>query len=184
MLGTAIIVDDFYSNPKEVRQFALSQDFDVLGNFPGARTKPFIDDGIKDTFSKIIAPFGGKITDFQDQFTGSFQYATANDRSWIHSDKFCDWAAVVYLTPNAPLSSGTALFKHKKSGSLSTPYGLDPHAADGIDKTKWDMVDSFGNLFNRLVLYRARNYHISLDYFGTCKENCRLFQVFFFNTEF
>jgi hypothetical protein len=46
------------------------------------------------------------------------------------------------------------------------------------------MVDRFGNLFNRLIMYRADNYHMSLDYFGSNKENGRLFQVFFFNTEF
>lgn len=51
------------------------------------------------------------------------------------------------------------------------------------DITKWDMVDRFGNLFNRLILYRADNFHVSLDYFGKDLNDGRLFQVFFFNTE-
>jgi hypothetical protein len=45
------------------------------------------------------------------------------------------------------------------------------------------MVDRFGNLFNRMIMYRADNYHMSLDYFGNNKENGRLFQVFFLSTE-
>ena len=54
---------------------------------------------------------------------------------------------------------------------------------DSQDYTKWEMVDKIGNVFNRLILYRSNNFHVSLDYFGTNKENGRLFQVFFFNTE-
>ena len=45
------------------------------------------------------------------------------------------------------------------------------------------MVDRVGNVFNRLIMYRADNYHVSLDYFGKDMHDGRLFQVFFFNTE-
>ncbi len=34
MLVNSIIIDDFYSNPYEVREFALEQEFFVEGNFP------------------------------------------------------------------------------------------------------------------------------------------------------
>ena len=36
MRQNIIIVDDFYNNPDQVREFALSQEFDVTGNYPGA----------------------------------------------------------------------------------------------------------------------------------------------------
>ena len=36
-----IIIDNFYSNADAVREFALKQDFNVKGNYPGARTKSF-----------------------------------------------------------------------------------------------------------------------------------------------
>ena len=51
------------------------------------------------------------------------------------------------------------------------------------DVTKWDLVDRIGNVYNRLIMYRADNYHVSLDYFGRDMYDGRLFQVFFFNTE-
>jgi hypothetical protein len=54
---------------------------------------------------------------------------------------------------------------------------------DFQDYTKWDLFDVIGNRFNRLAMYRGDFYHASLDYFGTNKENGRLFQLFFFNTE-
>jgi hypothetical protein len=48
----------------------------------------------------------------------------------------------------------------------------------------WEEVDRFGNIYNRLVLYRGNLYHASVDYFGTTPEDGRLFQTFFFNTEY
>jgi hypothetical protein len=58
-----------------------------------------------------------------------------------------------------------------------------PSGDDMQDYTKWEMVDRVGNIFNRLIMYRADNYHVSLDYFGKDINDGRLFQVFFFNTE-
>ena len=51
------------------------------------------------------------------------------------------------------------------------------------DITKWTKVDEIGNVFNRLILFNSTKYHMSMDYFGTTKEDGRLFQVFFFSTE-
>ena len=49
--------------------------------------------------------------------------------------------------------------------------------------TKWELVDRLANKYNRLVLYRADHFHMSLDYFGQDLYDGRLFQTFFFNTE-
>lgn len=114
----------------------------------------------------------------------------ATDRSWIHADSTTDWAGVCYLTPDAPLSSGTGLFRHKNTGRSRYDYKTEkPEDAQEAwdecqDMTKWEMVDRVGNVFNRLILYRADNFHVSLDYFGKDIYDGRLFQVFFFNTEY
>lgn len=186
-----IIVDDFYKNPDEVRTFALSQEFSQLGNYPGQRTKPFLAENVKNSIQEIIRPHAGEITWWGDDSTGSFQYTTAVDRSWIHSDDTTDWAAVLYLTPDAPLSSGTGLFRHKETGirrwrSSEHPDEVNANSPANMhsqDVTKWEMVDRIGNIYNRMILYRGDLFHVSLDYFGSDKENGRLFQVFFFNTE-
>jgi hypothetical protein len=192
MLVNSLIIDDFYDNPEEVREFALEQDFNVSGNYPGMRTKPFLNDDIVESLGNILRPFAGEITWWGGEYTGSFQYTTAEDRSWIHSDSYTDWAAVLYLTPDAPVTAGTGIFRHKKTGLMTWDY--ESHKNDEYDPTspqqtakdytKWDMVDRFGNVFNRMVLYRAQNFHVSLDYFGTDINDGRLFQVFFFNTEY
>lgn len=186
----SITISDFYNNVDEVRKFALSQEFSVSGNFPNLRTKNFIDDGIKKTIQDIIRPTSGEVTWWGDEYTGAFQYTTANDRSWIHVDN-TDWAGVCYLTPDAPLSGGTGLFRNKatkrriwneKNKMYEEPLSND--AVDYYDMTQWELVDRIGNLYNRLILYRGDLYHTSLDYFGKNLETGRLFQTFFFNTEF
>ena len=179
-----IVIDEFYNNPNDVREFALAQEFDVTGNWPGNRTKTFINESTKETIQKILQDIAGNVTDWQanDGYTGCFQLTTSRDRSWIHADSYNTWAGVLYLTPDAPLSGGTGIFRYKKTGSMMED-GTD---LSGVtqDMTKWELVDRVGNVYNRLVLYRGNNYHMSLDYFGKDKEDGRLFQLFFITTEY
>ena len=184
MMLNAFVVDGFYDNPDEVRAFALGQDFNVTGNFPGARTKSFNNDSVFNVLQSIVGPHAGKINYFPEDYNGAYQITTARDRSWIHADNGTKWAGVVYLTPNAPLSSGTGFFKHKASGLTWSADGKGDWNNDSQDMTKWELVDRVGNVYNRLVLYRGNNYHMSLDYFGKDKEDGRLFQLFFITTEY
>lgn len=190
----SLIIDGFYNNVDDVRQFALSQEFGVKGNYPGQRTISFADDGIKGFLGNILRPHAGEITVWNtDEYNGAYQYTTQYERSWIHSDGWNTWAGVVYLTPNAPLSGGTGIFRHKETGLTYAPRLEDGSinnelmnviGRDSQDMTKWDLVDRLANVYNRLVLYRGDLFHQSLDYFGTDKYNGRLFQTFFFSTEF
>lgn len=175
-----LIIDNFYENPDSVRNYALSQDFSVKGNYPGSRTKPYLPDDVKSCIEYWMA-FAGPVTHwFEDQgYTGAFQLATAQDRTWIHADHHNVWAGVCYLTPDAPFTGGTALYRHKETGE----FRRTNKDHDGYDYTKWDQFDRIGNKYNRLIIYRGDLFHASLDYFGNSKETGRLFQTFFFNTE-
>lgn len=183
MKTNVIVIDNFYSNPDGVRNFALSQEFAQRGNYPGARTKSFLNDSTKDTLQTILRNAGGLITNWNesDGLSGSFELATAKDRSWIHTDHYNTWAGVVYLTPDAPLSGGTGLFRYKKNGA-STADQLESYEAQ--DYTKWELADVIANRYNRLALYRSNQFHTSLDYFGSDLHTGRLFQLFFLTTEF
>lgn len=183
MRTNVIIVDDFYSNPDSVRDFALQQEFKVQGNFPGSRTVSFLNDSVKETLQTVVWNAGGEITEWnaRDGLTGSFEIATAANRSWIHTDHYNTWAGVCYLTPDAPISGGTGLFMHKKTGARMA-HELESYESQ--DMTKWEMVDRIGNRYNRLVLYRSDLFHTSLDYFGSDLQTGRLFQLFFFTTQF
>ena len=54
----------------------------------------------------------------------------------------------------------------------------------GGHKRLYRLIDFKRNKYNRIVLYRGNLYHASLDYFGNNYQNGRLFQTFFFNTEY
>jgi len=190
---SAYIIDDFYSDVDVVREFALQQDFSVRGNYPGPRTQTFLNDSMKNTIESIVKPMYGSVTYWsEEQYTGAYQYTTSRDRSWIHADQTTKWAAVCYLTPNAPLSAGTGLFKHKPTGCTMAPKNEDGTYnqellkeiyKDSQDMTKWELVDRLANVYNRLVMYRGDHFHMSLDYFGQDLYDGRLFQTFFFDTE-
>ena len=188
----AYIIDNFYTDVDDVREFALKQDFSVRGNYPGPRTQQFLNDSIKETINNIVSPNWGNVIEWGDEYTGSYQFTISRDRSWIHADQTTKWAGVCYLTPDAPLSGGTGIFRHKATGLTEAPRHADGSYDQGLmdiigndaqDMTKWELVDRFANVYNRLIIYRGDKFHMSLDYFGQDKYDGRLFQTFFFNTE-
>jgi len=182
MQPNIIVIDDFYSNPDLVRNFALTQEFNVRGNYSGVRTTSFLTEDVKEIIQKIIIGHSGKITEWfsQDGFSGSFHLDTASDQRFISTDQLNTWAGVCYLTPNAPLSGGIGIYRHRSTGE----YVPTTNSYESQDITKWELVDNIGNKYNRLVLYRSDKFHANMDYFGSTSHDGRLFQVFYFNTEF
>ena len=183
-----IVIDDFYNNPDDVRNFALSQEFSIRGNYPGLRTKSFLNDSHKDIINSLVSYAGGGVTDWLldengDGYTGAFQICTSEDRTWIHSDYNDMWAGVCYLTTDAPISGRTALYMYKETKRRSSIDNID-YREDARDYTKWEVVDRIGNIYNRLILYPGNLYHASMDYFGKDLHSGRLFQTFFFNTRY
>lgn len=178
-----IVVDEFYTNPIEVRKFALIQDFNVLGNYPGFRSKSLLTESTRNTIQNIIFPHGGQIIDWKVDnggYTGAYQYCTANDSTWIHADIYNIWSGVCYLSPEAPLNSGTAFYMHKQTYQR---YYTD-NFFDGSNYDDWEQTDYVANVFNRLVLFKGCMFHASKNYFGSNKLDSRLIQTFFFDTEY
>ena len=188
--NTLWIVDNFYQNPHEVREFALAQDYHIGGigrGYIGNRThEQFLFPGLKLRFEQIM---GRKITKWEEWgMNGRFQYCWSGQPQVWHTD--CQmWGGMIYLTPNAPYDHGTAMYANKKNGARNyTMEGWDESWKDvpgdcHLDGAPFEPVDVAGNVFNRLVIFDAKNIHSSAGYFGTVKENCRLWQMFFFDTE-
>lgn len=192
MRQSMYIVDDFYNNPDEVRAHALTKHYFKAGhgNYPGLRTDP-VEAVEREYLRQFIQHniLGQEITYFPDEANTAFQYTTENDRSWIHHDA-TTWAGVLYLTPDAPPETGTAIFRHRESKvswwnpeDESTEYNFTEGLANPMDNDLWEPITQVSNVYNRLVIYRGNLYHSSMKPgFGDCKENGRLFQTFFFNT--
>lgn len=182
-----ISVDNFYSEPDKVREIALQQEFNPdIRYHKGKRTsKKFIAEGTKQVFEGLI---GKKITNWVNyEYNGIFQYCTAEDPLVYHSD-MQTYAAAVYLTPNAPVETGTSFFRSKEYPSIRKCHVDDSNYNDVFrggfyDKTKFELVDTIGNVYNRLVMWDARLIHSATQYFGTNINDSRLFHLFFFDIE-
>jgi len=173
-----IIVDNFYEEPDLVRDFALTREYVVQGNYPGYRTVSYATIELRDRIEKIVSPFA-KISHFDigpNTYNGAFQYTTQDGKSWIHQDETTDWGGIIYLTPDAPFTSGTSFYEPK------IPMTFEEGNSWGRDLTKWNLIDRIGNRYNRLILFNSKRWHMSMDYFGKGLADGRLFQVFFFST--
>lgn len=188
---TVWVVDNFYENPDAVRKFALEQDYHIGGigrGYIGNRThQQFLFPGLKERFEQIM---GKKITKWKEHgMNGRFQYCWSGQPLVYHCDSQ-KWGGVLYLTPGAPFECGTTLHAHKKTrarnynedgwdASWSPDIPGDPH----LDGTPFEPVDVLGNVYNRLIIFDASSIHSASEYFGTVKENCRLWQMFFFDAD-
>lgn len=190
-----IVVNDFYNDPDLVRNFAIKNiGFQSSDYHRGKRSKErYIIDGTMEKFESII---GRKIINwnYDGYANGMFQYCTSTDPIVYHVDSQ-NYAAMVYLTPNAPLNSGTSFFKSKITGAtafetIDDRYDEYDKTFRGIskdlnfyDKTQFELIDTVGNVYNRLVLFNAKAIHAAAEYFGDSIETARFFHLFFFDVE-
>jgi hypothetical protein len=83
------------------------------------------------------------------------------------------WAGILYLTPMAPLAGGLHLWRNKdeqRQHDWMTPA------------ENWELIDTFGNVFNRLILVRGDVPHSGARGWGDRLDNGRMYQTFFFKT--
>jgi hypothetical protein len=195
------VISDFYEKPDEIRQYALRQkytyrhelDKDLDYVFPGCRTKELRDLSVslyEKICKKLISVFHIPEHDLmQWQINTSFQIVEAEyGHGLIHQDQNTVFAGVLYLTPNAPLNSGTSLFKKNASYDealyLKTIKENDEHFKnkEPIDFSYHGMFDEvvrMNNVYNTLILFEGDIHHCANQFFGDNKQNSRLAQVFF-----
>ena len=180
------IVDNFYQDPDAIRKFALAQEYDQGGigkYYIGNRTKQqFLFPGLKEEFEYIM---NRRIEKWEEHgMNGRFQTCKEGEPLVYHCDPQ-RWAGMLYLTPNAPYQSGTST--HALKGTdvrhLSHPdiAKCFRSGSQNLDRTIFEPVDTFGNVYNRLVIFNAGYLHSATDYFGYNEDNCRLWQMFFFD---
>ena len=187
---TVWVVDNFYERPNDVRKFALEQKYIEGGlgrGFIGRRTeKQYLFSGLKEKFEQIM---GKQITLWQEHgMNGRFQISWSGEPLVYHCDSQM-WGGMLYLTPDAPFQCGTTLYANKNTRARSyydqgwdsawKNVPGDPH----LDRTPFEPVDVLGNVYNRLVIFDASCIHSASEYFGTVKENARLWQMFFFDSK-
>ena len=183
----AFVVDDFYSDPHAVRAFAQQQEYIEGGfgrGFIGRRTvHQFLFPGLKTKFESIL---NMKITKWEEYgMNGRFQLNVAGEPKVYHCDSQ-RFAAMIFLTPDAPPQCGTSTFMHKKT---RVHHNSSPRinevfiGQNNLDGTIYDKVDKFGNIFNRLVIFDGGCIHAASEYFGETMNDARLWHMFFFDAE-
>ena len=188
-----IVVDNFYADPDLVRQWVINEiNFKPSNYHKGERaTERFSIIGMKEKLEEII---GKPIYNWNhDNYAnGIFQFCTADQPIVYHVDNQT-YAGIVFLTPEAPASTGTAFYRSKVTGD----YRFDDEKRQTInyvrafqgksaemnfyDGTNFEKIDEVGNVYNRLVLFDAKNIHAATQYFGDAIDNARLFHMFFFD---
>jgi len=187
-----IIVDNFYNDPDIIRDYVIKKvKFDYSEYHTGKRSLDrFILEGTKEKFEELL---GCPILNWNhpNYANGKFQYCTSYDHVVYHIDTQ-NYAAMVYLTPDAPLQTGTASYRSKLTGATRFDNGetgeLYQKTFKGVsnelnfyDKTSWEEVDRVANVYNRLVMFDSKRLHSATEYFGDALENARLFHLFFFD---
>tara|TARA_Y100001972_G_C7500674_1_gene253415 strand:+ start:86 stop:625 length:540 start_codon:yes stop_codon:yes gene_type:complete len=172
-----LIIDNFLDNPDEIRNILINNkvSFKNSGSYPGKRTSCVDDIDYQNMIIQkleSILPFKIKMA----EYSFPFQLCLSDVETWVHMDPY-DWTGVLYLTPNAPLKSGTIFVV--ADDEIKEFISKDPTNKIKKESTVESVI---GNVYNRMLLFRGDIPHSSnLAGFGDCLENGRLTQVFFFD---
>lgn len=197
------VIENFYENPDAIRKFALAQEYTFCHErqnlqyvYPGGRTKDLfdLDSSLHEKIcKKLVSIFHNSEYDtMRWAISTNFQsVAEEYKEGVIHTDHNTIFAAVLYLTPNAPLNSGTSLFKPNKNfDEKQYQQALEDNdqrfrageiAMDTGYHNMFDEIVRVNNVYNTLILYEGRHYHAANQFFGKKLEDSRLAQVFFIN---
>lgn len=194
------VISDFYTNPDEIRKYALAQKYtychemkDIGYVFPGSRTKELRELSqslYEKVCKKLISVFHIPEHDVMRwQINTSFQVVEGKYESGlIHQDQNTVFAGVLYLTPDAPLDSGTSLFKKNTSYDEELYWKLIKDNDERFKRKEpidfsyhsmFDEVVRVNNVYNTLILFEGDIHHCANQFFGETRQNSRLAQVFF-----
>jgi hypothetical protein len=198
MLPT-IIQDNFFEDPDTVRKIGLTSQFiDFAGDYPGKRTQllskihPALFEQITDKIFSLY--FNLKKDQLNYNVKMGFQYVPEEfEDGWIHYDQNfkCNVSGVIYLSPDAPLNSGTSLWKPITAIDESIfRYKNDRYSGKEIDLAEYTKIRNahnsqfektleVSNVYNRLFAYDASQWHSAGKFFGNALQNSRLTIVFF-----
>ncbi|MGE7925936.1 DUF6445 family protein [Viridibacillus arvi] len=193
-----IIIDDFYSDPDVVRQFALDENYASVAklNYPGYQShKVFKSQSIQEAFEKAI---GKEIIVDPERFTfGGFRLITEETGKMpkVHADSI-DWAGLVFLSNYFHQDAGVGFYRHKETGLIGPPTDLEARSLgyedaaeferqiiyrDQANLDAWELTFQVEPIYNRLVLFKGRElYHAPIKGFGSIPEDCRITHNFFF----
>ena len=204
MLFPTTCVDNFFDNPKAVRELAYSLERSPSpeGNWPGSRTDALhiVAPEYYNFFSKklfsLFYNFNLQTTSWEIstyfQFIEPYSQNKSVNVGWVHKDDDTTLSGLIYLNENAPLNCGTSLFIPKNIGAIP----INGEAKHNFFKLKDSISEeeyvkkleennalftetvTVNNIYNRMICYDGANYHRANSFMCDSSEP-RLTQVFF-----
>lgn len=197
------VIENFLENPDAYREFALAQKYrnlteipDAKYVFPGTRSLDLVDIDKalhEKILKKLVTVFhNAEYDNMRWAISTNFQSVTEEyGDGVIHTDHNTIFAAVLYLTPNAPLNAGTSLFRPNSSFDEAkyqqalkdndVRFKAGKIVMDTGYHSMFDEIVRINNVYNTLVIYEGRHYHAANRFFGKNLQDSRLTQVFFVN---
>lgn len=197
------LLDGVLPNAQDVRDRCMEKQDWALGfphtaeSWPGRRAIPALEpDELASLEAKVreatgtkklwveTSPEGKTLNHNCVQVVGKHE---ASARPHTDSRTLCRYAAVLYLTPDAPADCGTSFYRQRlPSGQLGGNTVNKPHASlvEALG-TRFVPLDSFvedvriPNKFNRLLVYSACMIHSATAYCGEVLADERMAAVFF-----
>ena len=167
-----VVIDNFYNNPDQIRKRALETHKQSSEWWKGRRSFPIPCEEIEHLIPTFERALGISLKDYN--IRSQFHIHDKETPIVYHRD-LQPWAAVIYLCPDAPLECGTSTWNRKNGVNLNT----DPV----LDGAWWDEIDRVGNVYNRCIIFNAKQIHSVSGYFGDSDDNRRLVQLFFFDNK-
>ena len=198
------ILDDALTDPLGLRQRLLQRDDWVQGapyrneSWPGMRAWPALGEAELAPLEAWMLKQTGARKVYQPAHIGEgsslnhncVQVVGVNEgsvRPHTDSRALCTYAAVLYLSPDAPLHAGTSFFRVRQTDG--TPGGnviparyanlVEALGTRFVPPDLFEVDRSIDHRFNRLLLYRADLIHSATAYFGDQLAERRMTAVFF-----
>lgn len=192
------VVDEFLPNAAEVREYALTLNYEPKEytgfTYHGIGLSDMAEASILPLIERVVgAPIKKKLS--------FFKLAGDNDPSptFIHADVSTDakFAAILYLSdPTGPMQ-GTAFWRHKEFAADRIPRLPEAIRAEWLqkngaqlnteagDETKWTQTGLLGQRFNRFAIYPTDYFHSRWprETTGSTKAASRLTWVAFFDID-
>ncbi|MEO0982134.1 MAG: DUF6445 family protein [Pseudomonadota bacterium] len=198
MLPALLVVDDFLSDPMQVRDAALKLPYPPATSnayYPGRNSgeRLFIeglDAAVGALVREPLEPAG-------DLSHAQTRIALAGDKgaAGVHVDN-CHWTGVLCLSLTEHCHGGTDFFRHLPTGTDRAPLNGEERAAIGLtdpqevwdrilsphtnDPEKWERTTHVPHRFNRLILFRPWYWHDAGPGFGDSVETGRLIYTMFY----
>jgi hypothetical protein len=204
-LRDVIVVDNFYEDPDAVRAYALSLPYVAYATGLGipfwfSSALEVDDNPLKGKGGRLLTPAlyermcqltrsnidPATWETAGDGWNGAFHYklrtlptmtGSIHNHTGRPEDVKIGWSGLVYLSPGPRPTSGTSIWRSKKTGKCFSLESVYDFRFDD-----YEMVLDVENVYNRLVLFSASVLHMGNEGFGTTLKDARMFQTFFFNT--